>query len=84
MYFKFVINIPNALLITDCQSVNAELDIYHGKEQCIGIAPQPSKLHQVTKRLTTCADLFGSNATLITLPENDTGLWNYVTTFLQT
>ena len=70
------------LLLIDCASANAELDIFHGEERCIGIAVDTTKVDQVTQRVTTCTDLFGANASLITLAQNESELWYYVISFL--
>ena len=76
LFFIYICFVP------DCSSVNAELDVYNGEDRCIFVSTESVKVDQETERVTACSDLFGENATLLSLPESDTQLWQHVLTFL--
>ena len=71
------------LPFTDCASVNAELDVYKGTERCIFVGTESVKVDQETARVTACVDLFGASASLLSLPESEPEVWDYVLTFLR-
>ena len=41
------------------------------------------KIDQETERVTACVDLFGASASLLSLPESEPEVWDYVLTFLR-
>ena len=66
----------------DCSSVGAELDVFKETDRCIAVDTPSSMVNNDTLVLDACSKLFGANAKLISLPSNETDLWNYLLTHL--
>ena len=60
--------------------MNAAVFIYRGIDICIATDISDSIVNQDTLQHSACKDLFGPSAALISLPKNETDLWNYVLT----
>ena len=73
---------PIDMFMTDCPSVNAELDIYRGTERCIAVNTSSSTVNMDTSDVTICTELYGGSANLLSLPENETESWNYLLTLI--
>lgn len=64
--------------LLDCQTHGWILDIYRGEERCIAVDTAEYVVNPDTLTVTACTELFGGNASQITLPYNETELWDYV------
>jgi len=82
LVWKCLTNTSNNF-ITDCTKFNAELDVYRGADRCITTNEAAYGVDEDSRRVTVCTTLYGSHASLIVLPENNTELWNFVVGFLQ-
>ena len=71
-------------ILTDCQSVGATLHSYEKQTRCIQIGSAESKVDRDTGRVEGCVEQFGSNATLLALPDWDTELWDLIQTLTST
>ena len=68
----------------DCASQNAELAIVRGEEKCIIVSPTEQPVNILTKNVTSCTDEYGGSASLISLPANETRLWGYIISLIDT
>ena len=66
----------------DCASLGAQLDIYRGVERCISLNNPGLTVNLDTLVVSACKDLYGGSAELISLPANETELWDYLKTLV--
>lgn len=69
-------------IILDCSSVYAELDVFRGTDRCISVNTTSYMVNNDTLVVDACTKLFGASASLISLPSNESGLWDYLLTHL--
>lgn len=73
-----ILRTNNDWFYADCPSVNAE--VYtdaNGLQMCIALSSVVSRVDQDTMRVESCVEQYGASASLISLPESDTHLWEF-------